>query len=303
MPKYTVIFNPLSNNSKGEDSARRLSAIMDGNDLEYVNITQISDYKTFFSDYPIDSNFILAGGDGTINRFVNDVTDSGASIPENLFYFPAGSGNDLFKDVGGDPNGFPIRLTPYLKDLPTVEVNGIKRKFVNGIGYGIDGYCCEEGDRLREVSNKPINYTSIAIKGLLYKFKPSDGTITVDGKSYRLKKIWLAPTMNGRYFGGGMMPTPGQDRLNPERKLTLMTFYSTGKLQTLMRFPKIFTGEHVNFKKNCLILEGYDFTVEYDHPCALQIDGETILTSASADAARQSLTLNIFFRNPSAVVT
>ena len=277
MTKYTVIFNPLSNNSKGEESSRRLNDIMKGNELDFVNITQIENYRSFFNSYPANSNFILAGGDGTINRFVNDCFDSGAVFPENLFYYPAGSGNDFFKDTGADPNGFPIRLNPYIKDLPTVEVNGMRRKFINGIGYGIDGYCCEEADRLREISNKPINYTSIAIKGLLYRFKPSDGTITVDGKKYRLKKIWLAPTMNGRYFGGGMMPAPSQDRLNPERKLTLMSFYSSGKIRTLMRFPKIFTGEHVNFKKDCLVVEGYDITVEYDRPCALQIDGETVL--------------------------
>ena len=35
----------------------------------------------------------------------------------------------------------------------------------------MDGYCCEEGDKHRAVSDKPVNYTTIAIKGLLYKFK------------------------------------------------------------------------------------------------------------------------------------
>ena len=41
MTKYTVIFNPLSNNSKGEESSRRLNDIMKGNELDFVNITQI----------------------------------------------------------------------------------------------------------------------------------------------------------------------------------------------------------------------------------------------------------------------
>ena len=52
--------------------------------------------------------------------------------------------------------------------------------FINGIGYGIEGYCCEEGDKIRATSDKPVNYTAIAIKGLLYKFKPRNATVTVD---------------------------------------------------------------------------------------------------------------------------
>ncbi len=276
MSQYTVIFNPLANNSKGENGARRLTSIMKDDVLEFVDITSIPDYRSFFASYPDDAGFILTGGDGTINRFVNDVEAAGASLPSRLYYFPSGSGNDFFRDIGGDPDGPPVDMAPYLRELPTVEVDGVRRKFINGIGYGIDGYCCEEGDRLRKISDRPIDYTAIAIKGLLFRFKPSDGVITVDGRSYPLKKIWLAPTMNGRYFGGGMMPTPDQDRLDPERRLSVMSFYDMGKLRTLIRFPKLFTGEHKYFKSNCLILKGLDITVEFDDPCALQIDGETV---------------------------
>lgn len=36
---------------------------------------------------------ILCGGDGTLNRFVNDV--NGMNIPNKLYYYPTGTGNDL----------------------------------------------------------------------------------------------------------------------------------------------------------------------------------------------------------------
>ena len=44
-------------------------------------------------------------------------------------------------------------MTQYLRDLPTVTVNGKHWRFLNGIGYGIDGYCCEVGDALRGKSD------------------------------------------------------------------------------------------------------------------------------------------------------
>ena len=47
----------------------------------------------------------------------------------------------------------------------------MKRRFINGIGFGIDGYCCEVGDQLKAKSDKPVNYASIAIKGLLFHYK------------------------------------------------------------------------------------------------------------------------------------
>lgn len=73
---------------------------------------------------------------------------------------------------------------------------------------------------MRKKSNgKPVNYTSIAIKGLLYDFKPTDATVIIDGKETRYKKVWIAPTMHGRFYGGGMIAAPDQRRDAPGREV------------------------------------------------------------------------------------
>ena len=36
--------------------------------------------------------------------------------------------------------------------------------------------------------------------------------MTVDGKTEKFRNVWLAPTMFGRFYGGGMIPTPEQNR-------------------------------------------------------------------------------------------
>ncbi|MDE6074833.1 MAG: diacylglycerol kinase family protein, partial [Clostridia bacterium] len=197
-------------------------------------------------------------------------------ITAPVYYYAAGNGNDFWSDICRTAGDRPVELAPYIKDLPEVEVNGRSYKFINGVGFGIDGYCCEVGDKLK-AAEKKVNYTGIAIKGLLFNYKPANATVTVDGVSYSFKKVWIAPTMNGRMYGGGMMPTPAQDRLNAERTVSLCVFYGSGKLKTLMIFPSLFKGEHIKKKKNVKILSGKNITVQFDRPCALQIDGETIL--------------------------
>lgn len=272
--QYHVLYNPLAGNGKGESAARALADAHPADSFTFEDVTAITDFAAFFAALPADRKVVIAGGDGTLNRFINDTAD--VTLPEEVYYYATGSGNDFLNDLEKKPGGKPILLTPYLKSLPRVFVNGMERRFINGIGYGIDGYCCEEGDRLRATSDKPINYTSIAIKGLLFHYHPTNATVIADGKEYTFKKVWLAPTMNGRYYGGGMIPTPAQDRLSPAKTVSTMVMFGSGKIKTLMVFPSIFKGEHVQHTEMCRVLTGHDITVQFDRPTALQIDGETV---------------------------
>ncbi len=272
-----VIFNPLSNNGRGEAAARTLEAKLDG-ELKFIDITSIKSYEELFSSMTAEDMIIICGGDGTLNRFINDTSE--LSRPASVWYYPAGSGNDFAHDIGLGDGDMPVCIDQYIQGLPRVYVNGMEKLFLNGVGYGVDGYCCEVGDELRAKSDKPVNYTSIAIKGLLFSYKRTNATVTVDGVQKQYKGVWVAPTMNGRFYGGGMMPTPKQDRLDPDKKLSLMIMHGSGKLKTLMVFPSIFKGEHIKQTKMVEVLTGKDITVKFDRPTALQIDGETVLRVA-----------------------
>ena len=128
-------------------------------------------------------------------------------------------------------------------------------------------------DLLPAISSRDTN---IAIRGLLFNYKPTNATVIVDGKEYNFKKVWLAPTMKGKYLGGGMMAAPSQDRLDEGRNVSIMIFHNAGKLKTLCYFPSIFKGTHVKKDKNVTILTGKNVKVKFDSPRAVQIDGETI---------------------------
>ena len=281
MSKGYVIYNPLAGNGKAKEDSQLLQMVLD-EQLEYYDMTRITNYAAFISGMEKEDYLVIVGGDGTLNRFVND-TD-GLEIAHEILYFPTGTGNDFAKDMGMGEN--PHSITAYLKDLPSVEIKGKRYRFINGVGFGIDGYCCEVGDELRKIPGKKVNYTGIAIKGLLFHFAPRNAKVTVDGKEYAYKKVWIAPTMHGKFYGGGMIPTPKQDR--DSGKLSLMLFHGAGRIRTLCVFPSIFKGEHVKHTKMVAVHTGKEITVEFDRPTPLQIDGETILgvTQYTAYAAK-----------------
>ena len=284
MPTYHILYNPLAGNGTGHAKAESLKEVFTEGVLSFHDITKL-DINKFISETADDDKIVISGGDGTLSRFINTIYDN---LPEKeIYYHAAGSGNDFANDITLKKNGVCL-LNPYLNRLPVTYVKGEKDRFINGVGYGIDGYCCQIGDELKKIPGKKVNYTGIAIKGLLFHFEPRNAEVTVDGKEYTYEKVWIAPTMHGKYYGGGMIPTPKQDRTS--RNLSVMLFHGAGRLRTLCVFPSIFKGAHVKHTKIVALHTGHEITVEFDRPTPLQIDGETILDVTSYTASTAECT-------------
>lgn len=270
--RFCVLYNPLASTGKGEEKARKLYDILGADsEVTFYSLLSVSDMCAFLDSLPEDVTPIITGGDGTLSRFVNDL---GGNPTRDIYYYPAGTGNDFLNDLNKSGDTEPFLLNPYIMDLPHIHFNGETHTFLNGVGYGIDGYVCEEGDRIRKKTGKPINYTAAALKGLLYAYKQTHATVTVDGQTMEFDHVWMTPTMLGRFFGGGMMCAPGQDRLNQDGTVSLMVMRCKSKLRTLLLFPTIFKGNHVKKTQIVSVFKGHEMHVKFDRPTALQIDGE-----------------------------
>jgi len=267
-----VLMNAKANNGCGEQQAREWAERLQ--EKTFKSVLDIKDMKAFFESLQPEDVVYLSGGDGTVNHFVNDLY--GYTPKNQIYYVKSGSGNDFYHDSEDDVKEGMIHLNRYLENLPLITVNGIKRRFINGIGYGLDGETCRVGDIQRATSDKPVNYGSIAVKLLLHGYNLHKATITVDGKVAKHDYVWLASTMKGRYYGGGMMVAPKQDRFNEKGTVSVVCLHKRSRLGTLMRFPSLFKGEHVKWSDWCDVYEGKLVKVEFAQPCALQIDGDVV---------------------------
>ena len=164
MFKNYILFNPLANSNKGKKEANNLKNNSSKYEQVFIDITKI-DINDHISKIKNGDIITICGGDGTLHHFIN--TTQNTNFANEVYYYPCGTGNDFANDIGVKFGDKPVEISNYLKDLPKATVNGKTYTFLNNVGFGIDGYCTAVGDKMREENAKKINYTAIAIKGLL----------------------------------------------------------------------------------------------------------------------------------------
>lgn len=281
MPKAYILYNPLAGGGKIRNDLDALEVVID-DEAVFVDLSEPGILERVLPLLGKADYLILCGGDGTLNRFVNETAH--LKIENEILYFPAGTGNFFAQEFNRHYGENPFVITEHLKNLPTVIVNGRQYRFLNGVGFGADGFRCQEGYRLFQIPGKKVNNTRIAVPSLLSKYKPIGATICVDGVKHTFEKVWIAPTMYGKYYGSGMIPAPQQKR--GDDHLSLMVLHGSRRLRTLMIIPSIFKGTITRYRKYVSIYPGQEITVTFDAPRPLQIDGETIENVISYTARR-----------------
>lgn len=270
-----LVYNKKSDNGHGcctaKEKAKELAPFFEDLKLLDSNTLNLNDFSKSLTAEDI---LILCGGDGTINYFINNVEELN-ELPYKFYFIESGTGNDFVRDLVKDEERGIYHINEVVKFLPTVEVKGKKYRFINGIGFGIDGECCRVAEEQKAAGVAKIDYTAITIKLLLFKYKRPKATVILDdGEEKHYKKVYLASVMNGQYYGGGMQVAPEQQRRSGE--LSFVVFSGPTRLGALMAFPSIFKGELVKKTKVCQTKKCKKATVKFSIPTTLQIDGEVV---------------------------
>ncbi len=266
----------LSNRSAGsvtEATEKKVADLLTGYDIEFSMSKEVDDKREYLSKITSDDSLVIIGGDGTLNKFVNSIDD--VDYPFPIYCYAGGTGNDFLKDIDAETDEF-IQINEYIRGLPVLKVNGESYKFMNGVGLGFDGWCCHEVNKYKARTGKHGDYTKTAIRGLFGGYKKATAKITLDGVTEEFTDVLLASTMHGKYYGGGMMIAPAQQRNNPEKKLTFAVLHSKSSIKLLPIFPTVYKGKHVKYTKLIKIVEARHIKVEFDSEHVLQMDGETI---------------------------
>ncbi|MGF7014413.1 diacylglycerol/lipid kinase family protein [Ornithinibacillus bavariensis] len=284
---YVFIVNPVAGNGRGEKIYRRLSKTDFFKRLDSkVYITAFQGHaekiarQLVLQAHTNIKTIIVVGGDGTIHEVVNGIGNS--RIP--IGYIPGGSGNDFGRGckVRGTPKQMLRRIvedsdvTPYWIGDYLLE-NGEKRHFVNSIGFGFDAEIAEHANQsvYKKLLNRfhigKITYV-IALILVLFKFKPFEIEIEVDGTRQVIKKCWMVTIANHPYYGGGMKIIPTA-KIQPQR-MPVLIIQDISKWKILGLFLTVFTGKHTSFKE-VTVIEAEKVSISSTNLIFYQVDGQT----------------------------
>ena len=182
-----VLYNPLSGNGSGGEKIRALRDSLAPRESVFRDIRELrEDYRELFAALTSEDRLILAGGDGTLHRFVNATV--GMHCPAELFLFATGNENRFRRRMPVAGNR-PVPVRGLLQRLPTLSVGTQTRLVLNGVGVGLDGYLRERARRQSRVSEEALHLPSARAWGLLFAVKPFSAEVSIGDAKQSLKQV------------------------------------------------------------------------------------------------------------------
>lgn len=259
-----IIYNPLSKNAKSNVFTHKLvrQYKKSGIPFRLKSVLKIEDIRLYLEEKSHIDNVILLGGDGTINRLVNNIADY--DIKQTIYLKSNGSGNDYLRSLKSNDE------KPQTVMQATYD-NGFKTYFMNGVGMGVDGLVATYVNGLSKKGK--LRYMLTTLKALVH-YVPEPVVVEANGKTYKYDRTFLVTANNGKFFGGGMKITPKGDIASDE--LDVVIVHTINKLFILPIFFTIYLGLHTKFKRWVTTFKAKEVKVSYSTPQVSQADGEEI---------------------------
>lgn len=227
---------------------------------------------------------IALGGDGTISEVADGILSSGAAATTDLGVIPRGTGGDLRRTLKlpDDPIEAARRIA--LGRVQIMDAGRARyvahdgaqaqRHFVNVASFGFSSAVASQANASTKRFGAKAAFLGATLRQL-FSYENTDVWFTVDDKPRERRRVLMAATGNGSYFGGGM-------RICPEARLdsglldvVVVGDFSRGEI--VMRIHRIFNGSHLaledvwNTPARKLFVEPADA----DARVPLELDGET----------------------------
>jgi YegS/Rv2252/BmrU family lipid kinase len=259
--KIAIATNTLAGSGKAVKLAAAIQAILTQRKID----SQIFTEKEWDARlYQFDQVWI-AGGDGTVNYFVNQYND--IKIP--LCIFNGGTGNDFYALLYGKTTteaqvNHVLQATP--KPIDAGRCN--EKYFLNGVGIGFDGAVAKSLQGVNKFGGKTSFMLSVLKHILFYKeqqYTISSAEKTVEGK------FMMISIANGTRYGGGFFVAPmakADDGL-----LDTILVKPLSVLKRLRYLPVIEKGKHLDLP----FIDYYNtqrITITSDQPIQSHLDGE-----------------------------
>jgi YegS/Rv2252/BmrU family lipid kinase len=286
---WLVIVNPNAGLKKGEKDWFIIN--------EFLNQTALS-FETVFTTHKEHAialttkfikkgfrNFIVVGGDGTLNEVVNGIFYQ-KSVPTYEFLIamiPVGTGNDwcrMFqipfnysKAIDLIKNGNTI-----MQDIGRVNYfnsNIAKRRyFINVAGMGYDAEVASKTNKDKERGKGgPLSYLKNLFSSLLfYKFTETDIRIDDAPEQFKNKTFSISVGIC-KFNGGGMKQLP--DAIPDDGLLDMTLIKKLSKFTVIKEVKNLYDGSFIKNPK-VQTFRGKSFRIESNPPINLEADGESL---------------------------
>lgn len=269
---HLFIINPVAGKGKSIKFLPEIKkAFKKRNDIYITEFTQKPGHATEIAKRYVNRDkfrVYSVGGDGTLNEVLNGIVNSESS----LAVIPGGSGNDFIKSITPDIDGKTIldRTIEGREDFVDIaRVNG--KYFLNISSIGFDAEVVYNTRKIKKIPVMPGKFAYITgIFATLFKYRNNYLKISIDDRYVETKSLLVA-VANGRYYGGGMLPTP-EARID-DGLFDICLIEDKSPIDILHFFPKFIKGEHTGIEGVSLI-RGKRVSIRCDKNVVINIDGE-----------------------------
>jgi diacylglycerol kinase (ATP) len=222
---------------------------------------------------------VAVGGDGTLLEVVNGLWWEPRGPLPSLGVVPFGTGCDYVRsfELGpalGDQVMSALREATLKVSLGLVRLQGFdgqprQRVFVNVLGLGFDARVIAG---FRQQCLRLPGKTGYFLSGFkeLRRLMPHRITGTLDGRPLETDAMLVAIGL-GRYFGGGMMITPGASPQACHFQVVLAQKLS--RLELLGLLPGLYFGRHLNHPRVVAAYASH-IKIDADPPADVEAEGE-----------------------------
>lgn len=284
---WLVIVNPNAGQRKGIKDWKQISTLLVENNIPFKSVfTSRRNHAISLTRSFIGKgfrNFLVVGGDGTLNEVVNGIFTQNkcAAKAITVALIPVGTGNDWCKtfDVPLDyPGAIEVigRARCLRQDVGKVSYHQHAQKktryFINVAGMGYDALVAQKANRQKDQGKGgPLSYFLNIFSSLFY-YHSITVDLAVDGQQERLDLFSLNVGI-GRYNGSGLKQTPQADPTDGLLDLTAIKKIS--KLDVIRHVKKLYDGSFVQLPQ-VNTYRGKSFRINGTRELFLETDGESL---------------------------
>lgn len=257
---FAIYFNAKSGKGESEKIALKFQELLK---LQHKNCVLFSQTEEKIKGFKA---VVLIGGDGTLNYFINHLSD--IKIP--ILVIPFGTGNDWAKHLNEN-----IPLCDYVDILlnnKTIICDAFycnDKIVINGMGIGFDAEAAKAVQRMRHLPGWMSYLLGIFRNIIQYKSKNIE--VIADSKYYYKGKSFMVNIGNAPTLGGGYVTSPGA-KIN-DGLLNIAIIKSLPVWKRFLYLPKMSDGSHVNVKEVDYFLDS-TLEIKTEGNLHAQLDGE-----------------------------